>query len=237
MENSYKSIELVRDDGTREEVIGDGFIVTGAGGAGVNNFRTRDDLEIFIDEGMKIDQKYIKIVEQLCEKYTQVTVPRDAASGIICITVDTGWNPNEHANTNASWKVVIKKTPRLLRWVTGYEFELKLRIHWISQWSDAQLHAAILSQLLRINPSGDGSVLAYSVDFQDPLTATFGKGYLMPGVNIPDVLTEQIKIKNYREASGQITIDETMNGTAGDDGEDEPFPDGDDCEEVDPDED
>jgi hypothetical protein len=109
-------------------------------------------------------------------------------------------------NDNSKWKADVQKAPKWLRSLRGYAFVVKLRQHWIDEWSDAQLAAAIFSQLLRINPSGDGSVVKYSLDFQDVLIPTFGAGYLEPGVKIANLLDEQVKLVRFHEASGQISI-------------------------------
>ena len=89
----------------------------------------------------------------------------------------------------------------------GFKFQIELRKYWIDQWTNAQLAAAIMSQLLRIDTK-NGMIKAYSEDEQSRLTATFGNNYLDAGVIIPDVLTEDIKICAGRQASGQVHMDE-----------------------------
>jgi hypothetical protein len=215
MDYETVTIKIMRrqDDGTEELIkqatafSSDLFIVAN-GEIGVNNLRTKDDISVMVDESTVIDQRYAIVAHKLCTIYGGSAIPTAVVPELICFTIDIGWEPHEKANANASWKIDVKKASRWLRWATGYRFEIRLRQHWIEEWTDAQLHAAILSQMLRINPSGDGSVLAYSVDFQDPLTSTFGNGYLNPGTDIPDVMVEMVRIRRAPEASGQIRMDE-----------------------------
>ena len=108
------------------------------------------------------------------------------------------------------------KANRLFTGVTGFEYILKMRQHWIDKWSDAQIHAAIMSQLLRID-NEKGIIYKYTEDFQSKLVATFGTGYLEPNTIIDDLLAEDTPavLRGFREASGQVTMEELENGEAG----------------------
>jgi hypothetical protein len=172
---------------------------------GVNHLRTREDVEIRISEACVIDQRYTGIATKLCEQYAHI-IPREVVPERICFVIDQHWEPTEAMSDNSKWKADAQKAPVWLRRLTGYAFVIRLRQHWITEWKPAQLAAAILSQLLRINPKGDGSVTKYSLDFQDVLTATFGIGYLEPGVDIPDLLATKIDLSHFRDASGQMSI-------------------------------
>jgi hypothetical protein len=123
--------------------------------------------------------------------------------------VDEDWEPSEKANVNTLWKINIKRAPILFRLMTGYDYILEMRDYWLGLWSTAQINAAIMSQLLRINPE-DGSIYKYSEDFHSKLVSTFGKNYLdtKTTVIIPDLLKEDVDLREFPEASGQVRIDE-----------------------------
>lgn len=160
-----------------------------------------------IDEKHIINQRYMPIIKDLYEKFDRYlyTLWPD----LICCMVDQEWEPSDKANKNSTWKVDIVKSNKLFTGVTGYEYILKLRQHWIDQWSKAQLHAAIMSQLLRID-NEKGIIYKYTEDFQSKLVATFGAGYLEPGTVIADLLSESTPniLKGFQEASGQMTIED-----------------------------
>ena len=160
-----------------------------------------------IDEKHIINQRYMPIIKDLYEKFDRYlyTLWPD----LICCMVDQDWEPSDKANKNSTWKVDIVKANKLFTGVTGYEYILKLRQHWIDQWSQAQLHAAIMSQLLRID-NEKGIIYKYTEDFQSKLVATFGAGYLEPGTVIADLLSENTPniLKGFQEASGQMTIED-----------------------------
>jgi hypothetical protein len=86
----------------------------------------------------------------------------------------------------------------------------------VDGWTDAQFHAAVMSQLLRIDPR-KGTVKRYTEDFSSALIATFGIGYLEPGTIIPDLLLDDVRIRGFRPASGQLGMDGIVDGWEGDD--------------------
>lgn len=167
-----------------------------------------------IDEKHVINQRYLDTVRELYrkfDKYLYTLWPE-----LICIMIDEAWEPSEKVNKNSAWKVDIVKANRLFTGVTGFEYILKMRQHWIDKWSDAQIHAAIMSQLLRID-NEKGIIYKYTEDFQSKLVATFGTGYLEPETVIDDLLADDTPevLRGFREASGQVTMEELENGEAG----------------------
>lgn len=167
-----------------------------------------------IDEKHVINQRYLDTVRELYrkfDKYLYTLWPE-----LICIMIDEAWELSEKVNKNSAWKVDIVKANRLFTGVTGFEYILKMRQHWIDKWSDAQIHAAIMSQLLRID-NEKGIIYKYTEDFQSKLVATFGTGYLEPETVIDDLLADDTPavLRGFREASGQVTMEELENGEAG----------------------
>ena len=183
------------------------LIIANAEEVGVNHIKTEGNLRLYFSDSCVLDQQYVDIAAAPCKHYRDI-LPPAVVPELLCFTIDTHWEPSEQSNDNSVWKIDIAKASKWLRNFTGYRYEIRLREFWVEEWSDAQFHAAILSQLLRIDPTGDGSIRKYSIEFQDALTATFGQGYLNRDVDIPDVLEEKVKIRQFREASGQITLDD-----------------------------
>lgn len=161
------------------------------------------------DDKHIIRQDYLQRVRELADRYSQhlCHLILYRIENEIVFIVDEAWEPSENASKNSAWKIDIVKAPYWLRAITGYVFMVKMRGYWLEKWSDAQINAAIMSQLLRINPTED-SVLKYTEDHNSRMIATFGAGYLEPNTVIPDLLKEDVKIHSFREASGQITIEE-----------------------------
>ena len=171
-----------------------------------------------IDDKHVISQRYLDIIRNLYmkfDKYLYTLWPE-----LICCIVDQDWAPSERANKNSRWKIDIVRANGLFTGVTGYEYIIKMRQYWIDEWSEAQLHAAIMSQLLRID-NERGTIYKYSEDFQSRLVATFGSGYLDPGTVIFDLLDETTPavLSGFREASGQVTMEEVMTGNTESEGE------------------
>lgn len=160
-----------------------------------------------LDDKHIINQRYMPVIKALYEKFDRYlyTLWPD----LICCMIDQDWEPSDKANKNSKWKIDIVKANKLFAGVTGYEYILKLRQYWIDQWSEAQLHAAIMSQLLRID-NEKGIIYKYTEDFQSRLVATFGAGYLEPGTVIADLLWDEHPdiLYGFVEASGQITMEE-----------------------------
>ena len=160
-----------------------------------------------IDDKHVINQRYMPIIRDLYEKFDRYlyTLWPD----LICCMVDQDWEPNDKANKNSRWKIDIAKANKLFTGITGYEYILKLRQHWIDKWSKAQLHAAIMSQLLRID-NEKGMIYKYTEDFQSRLVATLGAGYLEPDTYIVDLLSDEhpAALRGFQEASGQMTMED-----------------------------
>lgn len=166
-----------------------------------------------IDDKHIISQGYLDIVKQLYvkfDKYLYSLWPE-----VICCMVDMDWQPSDRANKNSRWKIDIVRAGSLFNGVTGYEYILKMRQHWINEWSKAQLHAAIMSQLLRLD-NERGIIYKYTEDFQSRLVATFGIGYLEPTTVIDDLLDESVPavLRGFPEASGQVTMEDVMASNA-----------------------
>ncbi len=160
-----------------------------------------------IDDKHIINQRYMPVIKALYQKFDRYLYA--LWPDLICCMVDQDWEPSDKANKNSRWKIDIVKANKLFTGVTGYEYILKLRQHWIDQWSEAQLHAGIMSQLLRID-NEKGIIYKYTEDFQSKLVATFGTGYLEPNTYIADLLAEKTPaiLRGFQEASGQMTIED-----------------------------
>ena len=181
-------------------------------------YDTEDFGYLRIDDKHVISQRYLNVIRKLYlkfDRYLYTLWPE-----LICCIVDQDWAPSERANKNSRWKIDIVRANGLFTGVTGYEYIIKLRQYWIDEWSEAQLHAAIMSQLLRID-NERGTIYKYSEDFQSRLVATFGSGYLEPGTVIFDLLDETTPavLSGFREASGQVTMEEVMTGNTESEGE------------------
>ena len=195
-----------KDEIEREIPLPDGgsFGVTYYGASGP--LHDTDNLRyIRFEDKCVLSQSYKDTAKALINKYSQYF--SNISADQLAFIVDEVWIPSEKASDNSAWKIDICKAPYWLKMGFGYNYEIKLRQHWLDKWSDAQLHAAIMSQLLRIN-SKDGSVKKYSEDMSSKLIATFGSGYLEPGTVIPDLLNEDVSLREFRRADGQITIEE-----------------------------
>lgn len=188
------------------EIEGNNFLLVQNGAHGPL-YDTENFKWLRIDDKHVISQRYLDTVRALYDKFDRYlyTLWPD----LVCVMVDQDWEPSEKANKNSRWKIDIVKANKLFSGITGYEYILKMRQHWIDNWSKAQLHAAIMSQLLRID-NEKGIIYKYTEDFQSRIVATFGSGYLEPGTVIADLLDEETPaiLKGFQEASGQITMDE-----------------------------
>lgn len=200
-------LQVIDEEGNilkqKELSSGSSFGVYYNGAYGVEHLHSMDYIKF--DEKHVLRQSYVKITQELCQKYSVYlysVFPHQMA-----FVVDEAWEPSEKASKNSAWKIDISKAPAWMRMTTGYEYMIKMRQHWLDKWSEAQLAAAIMSQLLRINPE-DGNIFKYTEDFQSRFVATFGIGYLEPKTVIPNLLTEEVRIIGFKEASGQITMDE-----------------------------
>lgn len=194
------------------EVEGNNFLLVQNGMMGpvydTGNFRY-----LKIDEKHVINQWYLDTIRELYDKFNKYLYT--LWPELICVMIDEAWQPSEKVNKNSAWKVDIVKANKLFTGVTGFEYILKMRQHWIDKWSVAQIHAAIMSQLLRID-NDKGIIYKYTEDFQSKLVATFGTGYLEPSTIIDDLLAEDTPavLRGFREASGQVTMEELENGEA-----------------------
>lgn len=158
------------------------------------------------DDKHVLDMSYADIIYQLMDKYSNLLC--NVYPDEVCVWMDEDWVPTENSNNNSRKKISIRKVPaRSIADAMGYKFQIELRRYWVSQWTKAQLAAAIMSQLLRIDTK-NGLIRAYSDEEQSRMTATFGNNYLEPGVSIADILTENVKICEGRQASGQVHMDE-----------------------------
>lgn len=205
----YKENEEIRDI----DVKSNNFLLVHNGEMGpvydTGNFRY-----LKIDEKHVINQRYLDIVKALYQKFDKYLYT--LWPNLICFMIDEVWEPSEKVNKNSAWKIDIAKAPKLFTGMTGYEYIIKMRQHWIDKWSTAQLHAAIMSQLLRID-NEKGIIYKYTEDFQSKLVATFGAGYLVPNTIIDDLLADTTPaiLRGFREASGQVTMEELEAGEAG----------------------
>lgn len=158
-----------------------------------------------LDDQHIINQSYQEKAYLLADKYS--TLLYNIYPHQMAFVVDEAWEPSEKSSANSKWKIDIKRAPLWFRLGFGFDYIVNMRGYWLEQWSDAQLNAAIMSQLLRVNPA-DGSIYKYTEDKNSRMIATFGAGYLEPKTVIANLLEEDVKIQGFKEASGQITIEE-----------------------------
>lgn len=118
---------------------------------------------------------------------------------------DDIWEQTEKTNKNSRWKIDIKKASKDLREFVGYDYVINTRTYFVDMWSHAQVVAAIMEKLLRINPE-NGSITKYNVDDKMLMVATLGAGFLDKGANIANILETKVEFKELRDASGQIKI-------------------------------
>lgn len=160
-----------------------------------------------LNENDTIKEIYKLAIEKVREKF------KDYVGHVfpdkIMVVVDETWEPNKNATENSNWKVRLKKTTGPERLFTGYQYKLTLRTHWLEQWSPAHLHAAIFSQMLRIEKL-KGTVLDYNEEFQSAMEKTFGEHYLNPERPIDDILTDKIDFKGLPIIVVQTTMDEVL---------------------------
>jgi hypothetical protein len=179
---------------------------------------TNDFRFLKLDDQHIINQSYQDRASQLINKYSSHLCK--ANSKTMAFIVDETWEPSDKSSINSKWKIDIQRAPLWFRFGFGFDYIVKMRGHWLEKWSEAQINAAIMSQLLRINPA-DGSIFKYTEDNNSKMIATFGAGYLEPQTVIEDLLKEDVKIRGFKEASGQITMDELPASSKDDDEADE----------------
>lgn len=171
--------------------------------AGVDQFNTVDSLRINEKQTMK-QFVYQSIASKLKEKYSSFI--GHIVERKIMFLVDDLWEPSEKSSVNSMWKIRIKRTNGLVKDITGYDYIIEMRQHWLDNWTKSQTHAAIMSQLLRIN-GNDGSIYNYTEDYHSKMIATFGAEYLDSDTEIEDMLETEIKIHGFDKANGQIKME------------------------------
>lgn len=166
---------------------------------------TNDFRFLKLDDQHIVNQSYQERASQLIAKYGSMLCKINSKT--MAFVVDETWEPSDKSSINSKWKIDIQRAPLWFRFGFGFDYMVKMRGHWLEKWSDAQINAAIMSQLLRINPA-DGSIFKYTEDNNSKMIATFGAGYLEPQTVIPDLLKEDVKIRGFKEASGQVSMEE-----------------------------
>lgn len=197
-----------QDEVKREvRIAGSSFLVAYNTEWGVE-YDTTSFQDMVWDEKHILKQHYQKNARELIKKYEDHLL--NVYPHQIAFIVDGAWQPSEKGNKNSAWKIDIKKSPLWFRLLTGFEYMMLMRQCWIERWSPAQINAAIMSQLLRIDAESE-NILKYSeCDDNNKMVATFGANYLEPEVIIRDLLEEQIPIIGLRKASAQITMEEAL---------------------------
>lgn len=156
-------------------------------------------------------QEYQKRAQELVREYGERLMY--VYPSRIAFIVDESWELKENTTPNSRVKVDIVRATKFSAFGDRYSYIIHLKNYYLEKWSDAQINAAIMSQLLRIN-NPDGCILKSQDDAANPLVATFGAGYLEPGTVIPDLLKEHVHIKEFRRADGQMTFEELEPATA-----------------------
>jgi len=159
---------------------------------------------IRLNEKQIIDQTpYENIANKLKAEYASY-IGHVIPSKILFV-IDDEWEPTEKTSINSRWKIKIKKTPGMVRDLTGYDYIIDMRRFWLDQWTKAQTYAAVMSQLLRIN-AFDGTIFNYTEDYHSKMLATFGAEYLEPDTEIQNMLENKITIHGFEKANGQMEI-------------------------------
>ena len=203
-----KKLQTINDDGKvlDEMGIGDSFIVITNGETGPVYY-TNNLKQIRVDDKHVYDQYYKNIVHNLAAKY-KLFLPKLNPEGVL-FEIDEAWEPDEKTTKNTRIdKISISKesTTAKKRW--GFSYLIKMKQYWIDEWTEAQLHAAIFSQLMKVDPD-TGAVLKYNEDHQSKCVATFGADYLEPGADIPDLIKDDVEIKGFKEAeNSQLSMDD-----------------------------
>ncbi len=181
-----------------------------------------------LDDQHIINQSYQERATLLVDKYGAHL--NKVYPNTIAFIVDEDWEPSDKSSINSKWKIDIQRAPLWFSFGFGFDYVVKMRGHWLEKWTEAQINAAIMSQLLRINPA-DGSIFKYTEDNNSKMISTFGSGYLEPGAVIADLLEEDVRILGFRSADGQVHMDELpVQEDFEDDGDGEDQDDGEDDE-------
>jgi hypothetical protein len=191
-----------------QELLDRNFLVMAAGKIGADYFRENLNF-VRIDGKHVLDEQYRDIAQTLTEDYSQHLA--SAFPGQTLFVVDEDWEPSEKSNANTiGSKISISRASADLRMITGYEYVIRMKQYWINEWTNAQLAAAIFSQLARVN-AVDGSIANYTAEYTSNLVATFGAGYLEPGAEIPNLLDGHISIHGMKTApNSQVSMDEMI---------------------------
>jgi hypothetical protein len=194
-------IKIMQD----EKVIYEGVNAFVTFGAGTGQRHIKPEGMFHINEKKAYKQSWLDLIESLKEDYKETLghIQPDA----FLVEVDVNWELTEKTTPNSRWKIDIKKTTRTEHLFTGASYVLKCKEWWLNRWNDAQIHAAFMSQLLRVHPD-DGSVLKHTEDFPSQLVATFGDGYLDEHVSIPDMLETKVQLRQWPRADKQARIGE-----------------------------
>jgi hypothetical protein len=206
------SIKVMRDGAEARgiDLMDPNFILVANGAMGPLQ-DTADARRIEFGESCVLEDHF-ETVAALREKYSRHV---RASPGRVGFVNDPEWKPSRNAGGNSGWKIDIAKSPFWFKALTGFDYMAKLRQHWVDGWTVAQFRAAVMSQLLRIDPQ-KGAVKRYTEDFSSALIATFGIGYLEPGTIIPDLLLDDVRIRGFRPASGQLGMVGIVDGWEGD---------------------
>lgn len=164
--------------------------------------------KFYIEDGKFFSQHYRNLISRLKEVYS------DELSHIVpdnfMILEDTLWELTDKTTPESRWGIKIKKCTADQRRFTGYEYEIKVKTWWLEHWERPQIHAAFLSQLLKID-SENMAVRSYSENFENKCMATFGSGYLDQNVSIPDCLETKVELKHFINPAvqkDQVSLDE-----------------------------
>ena len=201
-------IKVIDDNNTQIkeiEITDNNFVLVSNGKGGIGPEYCNQFRFLKLDDQHIINQSYQERASQLISKYSSHLCK--VYSHTMAFIVDEIWEPSDKSSINSKWKIDIQRAPMWLRLAFGFDYMVKMRGFWLEKWSDAQINAAIMSQLLRINPA-DGSIFKYTEDNNSKMIATFGAGYLEPQTVIADLLKEEVKIRGFKEASGQVSMDE-----------------------------
>lgn len=174
----------------------------------VSNIKPTERMRFGEDLEVRADLQYkVEGLREMYKGYIGHIAPEN-----IMILENVSWTLSEKnsENTKAD-KITIRKASPMERILTGYDYVLGLKRFYLKQWTEAQLHAAIMSQLLKIN-SRDASITKYNEDHYSKMVTTLGAGYLDKGVAIEDILLNKVEFVGFKRADEQVTIEEVESG-------------------------
>ena len=166
---------------------------------------------VSLNDKKKINPSYRDIVYRLKKMYPEVLSHINAEQ--IKFVVEE-WEPTDKSTKNSKWKVTTKKETGPNNFYNGYKYVINLRTYWLDGWNDAQVHACILGQLLRIDPEFL-EVISYEEGVHSKLALVVGDDYLEKDKAFDkDPLEKKLDLNDFevvKTPDAQVNIDDLAN--------------------------